>query len=147
MRPFIFVLLLFLIVSIVQAKEIEVIVGGKSYYSVDSYKAAKRGVVSPQEALPEKWDPQTEKAFKALKSVSSEDSVGHVKADFDQNWDNPSPKFNITSEELEQRLEAVADNRKEPVLVVSDNGKLRVMLLDEDKTTSALPENPNKIKP
>ena len=27
------------------------------------------------------------------------------------------------------RLEAVADNRKEPVLVVSEGGKLRVMLL------------------
>lgn len=136
----------FLIISnLAYAKEIEVIVGGKSYYSVDSYKATQRNKVTPQEAVspevvPEKADPMTIKAMKELSSISSEDSVGRVRADFDQNWDNPSPKFKIASEELQQRLESIADDRKEPVLVVSENGKLRVMLLDENKTTADLPK-------
>lgn len=132
----------FLIISnLAYAKEIEVIVGGKSYYSVDSYKATQRNKVTPQEAVPpevvpEKADPMTIKAMKELSSISSEDSVGRVRADFDQNWDNPSPKFKIASEELQQRLESIADNRKEPVLVVSENGKLRVMLLNEETANS-----------
>ncbi len=119
--------------SLAYANDIEVIIGGKSYDSMALYRAAKRDPAPSKEAMPEKLDPQTEKAVKELKSVSSEQSVGRVKADFDQNWDNPTPKFKIEAAELEQRLEALADNRKEPVLVVSENGKLRVMLLDESK--------------
>lgn len=143
MRKGLMLITLLIISNLAYAKEIEVIVGGKSYYSVDSYKATQRNKVTPQEAVspevvPEKSDPMTIKAMKELSSISSEDSVGRVRADFDQNWDNPSPKFKIASEELQQRLESIADDRKEPVLVVSENGKLRVMLLDENKTTADL---------
>ena len=129
----------FLIITMARANNIEVIIGGKSFDSIDAYRAAKRGTSSAKASTPQKLDPDNEKAFNELKFVSSEDNVSRVKADFAQNWDNPTPKFKIEEKELEQHLEAIADNRKEPVLVVSENGKLRVMLLDEGKTVKDIP--------
>ena len=129
--------ILFLFVSLISnflyATDIEVIIAGKSYDSIDSYRASKRDPTPSQKPSPEVLDKKTEQAINQLTSVSSEQSVAVVKSDFDQNWDDPTPKFTIESQELEKRLEAIADNRKEPILVVSDNGKLRVMLMNENK--------------
>lgn len=122
--------------SMVFARDIEVVIGGKSYYSMKDYRAAQRGLVAAQTPQSEKIDPVTEQAVNELKSVSLEQGISRVRTDFDQNWDNPTPKFHVEEENLEKQLEAVADNRKEPVLVVSENGKLRVMLLEENKTST-----------
>lgn len=128
-----FIVFVSLLTGFSQAKDIEVIIGGKSYYSMEAYKATREQVKHIEKQEPERIDPLTQRAYDQLSYVSSEDNVSRVKSDFAQNWDNPSPKFTIDSSELVQRLEAVADNRKEPVLVVSENGKLRVMLLNEAK--------------
>jgi hypothetical protein len=131
-RLIFFIIFLVAFSELIEAKDIEVIIGGKSYYSMDAYKATRGKVKQAELPKLEKIDPLTQRAYEELNYVSSEDNVSRVKSDFSQNWDNPSPKFTIDSSELVQRLEAVADDRKEPVLVVSEKGKLRVMLLNEE---------------
>ena len=67
--------------------------------------------------------PQTRQA---LDDISLEYAIGRVMADFDQNWENPVPGFTISTAQLEDRLRALAADRKEPVLLILGPQKLRV---------------------
>ena len=71
--------------------------------------------------------PQTAQQWQTL---GYEHGVGRVIIDFKQNWDNPVPKFTVSFDELEGRLRALAADRPEPVLLISNSNKLRVMALD-----------------
>ena len=116
-----------------KAHAIEVIIGGKTYASMEEYKLSQKSSSKAVVQSEPPMDPATEQALKKLSSQSSEEKVSKITANFEQNWDNPSPKFKVETEQLAQRLEAIADDREEPVMVVSENGKLQVMLLDEQK--------------
>ncbi|MBI4309723.1 MAG: hypothetical protein HY591_05280 [Candidatus Omnitrophica bacterium] len=66
-----------------------------------------------------------------MQAISYEHALKRVAVDFKQDWDNPMPKFTIDPYELGDRLGALVDGRKEPVLVISDSKKLRVMALKD----------------
>jgi len=144
------------------AKPVEIFISGVEYPSLEAYKASKaelkniQGVASAADEdflrakakeLGIDFDPKKVRTIafnppisvrtaEQLHAVSYEGGVGRVKADFEQNWDNPMPKFTISSGELEDRLKAVAGDRTEPVLIVSDANKLRVMALGKNKPSA-----------
>ena len=143
----------------VLAKPVEILINGVEYPSIEAYKASKaqvRNIQGPASAQDEDFlrakskelgldfDPKkvktvtlkpeiSPKVAAELKAVSYEGGVGQVKADFEQDWDNPMPKFTIDPYELGDRLGALVDSRKEPVLIISDSKKLRVMAVGKDK--------------
>jgi hypothetical protein len=134
----------------------EIYINGIRYASIQDYKAAQsrahqiKGFASPddEEFLRAKskergihFDPKQVKTITLtpapispetaakLERAGYEHGVSHVMTDFSQNWDNPVPKFTITSEEVEGRLRALVGDRREPVMIVSGNRKLRVIAL------------------
>ena len=125
---------------------IEIVVNGTSYTSIEAYKASKNGL--PKAEL-KPYKPATAKTIeltppapiskstaKTWKTIGYENSVKRVVADFEQNWDNPMPKFRIASDELEDRFKALLDGRTQPLMVVSEANKLRIMELDKNKAVS-----------
>lgn len=100
-------------------KPIEIYVNGTRYESIEAYKAS--AIVSLRETP--LLTPQTRHA---LDHISLEYAIGRVMADFDQNWDNPVPKFTISTAQLEERLRALVADRTEPVLLILGPQKLRV---------------------
>ncbi len=103
-------------------KPVEIYANGARYESIDSYKA--RTIVSLRETPPlAGLTPQTRHA---LDNISLEYAIGRVMADFDQNWENPVPKFTISAAQLEDRLRALVADRSEPVLLIAGPQKLRV---------------------
>jgi len=138
-------------------KPIEILANGVAYPSMEAYKKAHSQATSIQgsasaedeeflraktKELGVEFDPQkvktitvtpAAKARQQLQAVSYESGVGRAETGFKKEWDDPMPKFTISSGELEDRLKAVAGDRKEPVLMVADSNKLRVMALGEDK--------------
>ncbi len=103
-------------------KPIEIYANGARYESIDAYKAH---TIVPLRKTPPLagLTPQTRHA---LDGISLEYAIGRVMADFDQNWENPVPKFTISSAQLEDRLRALVADRPEPVLLISGPQKLRV---------------------
>ncbi len=100
-------------------KPIEIYANGARYESIDAYKAHTIVPLRKTSLL----TPQTRHA---LDGISLEYAIGRVMADFDQNWENPVPKFTISSAQLEDRLRALVADRPEPVLLISGPQKLRV---------------------
>jgi hypothetical protein len=134
---------------------VEIIIGGVHYASLQDYKDSLKhpqrfkGAASKEDEaflrtetkrLGIGFDPKkvrtinlapiSQQTINRLESISYEHGVGRVMTDFQQNWDNPVPKFVIKDKDLEQRLEALADGRKEPVLIVSQAHKVRIVALD-----------------
>jgi hypothetical protein len=108
--------------GILWAKPIEIYVNGARYESVDDYKA--HAIVSLRETPPlAGLTPQTRHA---LDNISLEYAIGRVMADFDQNWEDPVPKFTISAAQLEDCLRALVADRPEPVLLILGPQKLRV---------------------
>ncbi len=97
-------------------KPIEVYANGQRYGSVDDYKAH----------TPVQTSFLTLQTRHALDNISLEYAIGRVMADFDQNWENPVPKFTISAAQLEDRLRALVADRSEPVLLIAGPQKLRV---------------------
>ncbi len=103
-------------------KPIEIYVNGARYGSIEAYKA--RAIVSLRETPPlAGLTPQTRHA---LDDISLEYAIGRVMADFDQNWEDPVPKFTISTAQLEDRLRALVADRPELVLLIAGPQKLRV---------------------
>ena len=131
--------LLFLWPALVWARTpVEVVINGTDYPSFEAYQAAKehsRNAQKPDPAGHEKAAVPVAEAIgiKRLQAAGYEHGVKRVMTDFKQNWDNPAPKWIISPSELEERLGALVDGRKEPVLVVSESNKLRVTALGKDK--------------
>ena len=103
---------------------IEVIIGGVSYASIEEYR--KAGKSKDIDA-----NPKEEKAIKQLETASYEHSMNTVMTDFRQNWDDPIPKFTLKRDELAERMRALVGDRAEPVLVIAEPHKLRVMALKD----------------
>ncbi len=117
----------FLAAGLVQAAQpVEIYANGTRYDSMEAYKALKK---SPQDDVASET-----KVPAALEGISLEQAIGRVMADFKQNWDDPTPKFTISTLELEDRIRALAADRKEPVLLISKPQKLTVAAYeDQDK--------------
>jgi hypothetical protein len=75
--------------------------------------------------------PEEQKAVKLLHSASYEQGLNSVKTDFSQNWNDPVPKFNLKAQDLADQMHALAGDRSEPVLIIAEPHKLRVMALKE----------------
>ena len=143
------------------ASPVEILIGGKAYSSLQEYRASKikksiiiQGPVSDQDEQLQRaqsaqlgiaYDPKKVKTISIvskaeqlakdkLKAGGIESKIGRVTADFEQNWDHPSPKFTITTKELEGRLKAELGGRSEPIILLSDYNKLRIMALEYGKT-------------
>ena len=124
------------------AKPVEVIIRGVRYASLEAYRAAAENKAEPMHktvfiddkgAKTVTLTPISEQTEKRLQKVGYEHSLSHMVVDFKQNWDDPMPKFAISPAELEERMRAVAGDRTEPVLIISDSNKLRVMALGKEK--------------
>ena len=116
-------LLLVIWPAIVWAKTpVEVISGGVRYSSFEAYASQRSRLLQEEEA-----------GKKQLRAVSYEQGVNKVAVDFNQDLDKRDAQLPVPTSELENRLGALADGRKEPVLVVSDPKKLRVMSLEKWK--------------
>jgi len=103
-------------------KLIEIYADGARYGSIEAYKAS--AIVSLRETPPlAGLTPQTRRA---LDDISLEYAIGRVMADFDQNWENPVPKFTISTAQLEDRLRALVADHRQPVLLIAGPQKLRV---------------------
>lgn len=101
---------------------VEIYVNGVRYESIDAYKA--HTMVSLRKTPPlAGLTPQTRHT---LDNISLEYAIGRVMADFDQNWENPVPKFTISAAQLEERLRALVADRPEPILLILGPQKLRV---------------------
>ena len=117
---------------------VEIYVKGVRYHSIEEYRYSKTqkqsGLaksVQPSKPREIVVKPNASTGTKQWEVIGYEHAIGRVMADFTQNWDNPHPKFNISSQDVENRLKALLDGRREPVLIVSGDKKLRVMSFKE----------------
>lgn len=129
----VFVLGLSLLASVVLARTpVEIFINGVHYESIEAYRA---GAKTEKET-------DNPKVKSTNNDISKWDSIGYehgmrmVLSDFRQDWDNPIPKFEVTAEDLEERIRALVEDRREPVLFISDSNKLRVMALKGDQSST-----------
>ncbi len=129
MRYLILFILMLMPSSVWAASSIDVFINGVHYPSIEAYHRSQ-----VQGQIKDKDHPliSTQTAGQ-LKSVGIEQGVGKVIVDFTQDWQNPMPKFVIAPHELEEHIKALVDGRKEPVLIVTGDNKLRVMGLKSDQ--------------
>lgn len=120
------------------ADKIEVFTNGGYYPSIEAYKASKEP--KSADVLKERVPSSVQKITQVIsdatakewKMVGIEHGVGQVVVDFNQDWENPVPKFKIEPRDLQGRMESLLDGRKAPVLVVAGDNKLRVMELKRE---------------
>ena len=126
--------LLFMSTAPCAASEIEIFINGVRYPSIEAYRASKEPKAQEKVVRidPIKGETITEAAAKQWRLVGVEHAVGRVMVDFTQNWNDPLPKFKIEPRELEDRIKSLVDGRKAPVLIVSQDHKLRVMELKRE---------------
>ncbi len=62
-----------------------------------------------------------------INQINVDGNLGRIVADFTQTWDKPQAVFNIDEQDLPNRLEALAEGRTQPVLVISKPHHMRVM--------------------
>ena len=105
---------------------IEVYVNGARYDSVEDYKALRKSPQDDVAKVKARTIVLAPDVSRALDKISVEPAIGRVMADFKQNWDDPAPKFTISTAELEDRIRALVADRKEPVLLISQPQKLTV---------------------
>lgn len=126
-------------------KPIEVVAGGVSYTSMEEYRNARtakiahkrifkaKDKVKPLKHLIKPADPKsaiTPEISKRLRLMGYENGLNKVQIDFKQNWNQPGVRFIIPRDELEDRLKAVGEGRKEPLLFIADGKTVRVMALE-----------------
>ncbi len=136
-----------------KAAPIEIYAAGKRYGSMEEYrnrdvavqevKNTPQQVEDIQEAakvLGINVDPSKVKTIEVkagvspqtqdkLKLVALDDDVDGAIADFKQNWNNPQAQPLASSEQLEDKIREAIGDQKDPVLLISDHGKMRIMAL------------------
>ena len=144
-----------------EAESVEIVAGGVKYPSMKAYKDLGTdlktiyGVASRQDeellrsqsqALRIPFDSRTVKTvtlagptsinpetLRALEAIGQEGPLRQAVVDFKQSWENPVPEMTIDLGELEDRLEAVAADRQEPVLLISQANRIRVLSLKKGR--------------
>ncbi len=119
-----------LVEPLAAAGPVEIIVRGVRYDSIQDYKTNADKAKSVKSQIID-LKPGEEKAIKQLQVAGYEHGMNTVMTDFTQNWDDPMPKFMLKRDELAERMRALAGDRTEPVLVIAEPKKLRVMALKD----------------
>ncbi len=118
------------------AGAVEVVVNGVQYPSMVAYKASKeRGQTTAGLSAKTTLTPVSSGIAKLLNSIGYEDSVKNVKDDFEQNRSIPTVEYRISANQLGDRLEELLDGRPDPLMVVAESNKLRVVELDGKPTS------------
>jgi len=86
--------------------------------------------VDPQKIKTIAIKPQlSEETADKLAAISANGDLPNVVADFEQGWDNPQPHNTVSADQLGEKIRAAVGDRKEPVLLISDPKKMRIMAL------------------
>ena len=104
------------------AKDIEIYAGGKRYASWEDYQGLKLTLKDTQDT-----------GAKQVESLSIDSGVGHLKVNFEQTWDHPDPSLVISPAELEDKIYAAVGAHEEPLILMADPKRLRLMALIDDK--------------
>ncbi len=140
-----------------KAAPIEIYAGGRRYASIEEYKnrdlkvqevkntteqskeieetAKTLGInvdlkkVKTIEVGP-KVSPETQEKLKSVALDGNVDeAIADFKRNFKQNWNNPQAQSLVSSELLEDKIREAIGDQKDPILLISDHGKMRIMAL------------------
>ncbi len=109
---------------------IEIYAAGKRFDSFEDYqKGRQNGNMKLTGPIEEKRhapliSPQVRQK---LEKVSYNGGVYHVVVDFEQNWQNPKPRFILDANELGQAIRETMAGQQKPVLLISNPQKIRMM--------------------
>lgn len=112
---------------------IEIYVNGHKYGSFEAYLASKKTVAAnvPVSQKPKGLSDLTLHKFYVL---SVEHGVVDALEDFYENWgqlDNPMPR-KISSEQLQEAIQEAVSASKDPKLLISEPGKVRIMSMSSE---------------
>jgi hypothetical protein len=126
-------ILLYSVLSLQAAHaEIEIISAGRKFDSFADYQKIEKKKALLMEQLAQGKEPAEPAAppdpdQQKMTNASYNQGVHRVVVKFDQNWENPKPRFIIGSEELEYSIQEAMENQHQPTLLISDSKKLRIM--------------------
>ncbi len=128
-------LILFFLISIVFPSHaaIEIYAGGKHFDSFEDYQASHRSNLLDHMKLSGPIQESRQAPFisrevrRKLDKISYNSGVYHVIVDFQQNWQNPKPRFIMDAQELQDVLQETIEGQQGPVLLISDPKKMRIM--------------------
>ncbi len=109
---------------------IEIYAAGKHFDSFEDYqKSRQKGNMKLTGPIEERRHaPLIPKQVRQkLEKVSYNGGVYHVVVDFGQNWQNSKPRFILDADELGQAVRETMADRQEPMLLISDPQKMRMM--------------------
>ncbi len=132
---------------------IEVYAAGKYFRSFEEYKKSRErallgnmklaGPVSEHQQAPfisgqvqKEWD-----------KIGYNSGVHHVVVDFQQNWQNPKPRFIVDADQLQGAIREAMENRQEATLLISDPKKMRILSYATQKNPSANPDIEDRQRP
>ncbi|MBI3602018.1 MAG: hypothetical protein HY209_03900 [Candidatus Omnitrophica bacterium] len=101
---------------------IEIYAAGQHFDSFEDYQKSRQNNLEPLHAplIPGQVRQKLEK-------VSYNDGIDHVVVDFQQDWQNPKPRFILDADELEQAIRETMGDQQQPMLLISDPQKMRMM--------------------
>lgn len=128
-------LILFFLISIVFPSHaaIEIYAGGKRFDSFEDYQASRQNNLPDHMKLSGPIRDSRQAPFisrevrQKLEKISYNSGVHHVIVDFQQNWQNPKPRFIMDDQELQDVLQETIEGQQGPVLLISDPKKMRIM--------------------
>ncbi len=154
------VALLALPINVEAGKPVEIFVAGERYETLEAYKAAvfqkKRDALKQQQelagdakALGVDIDPKKIKTITIkpaisaqtatkLQLASADNGLQKLLVDFKQNSKKPNLQKFVSPQELEDKIRETVSSTKNPVLLISEQGKMRIMTLtpkDKQKIT------------
>ena len=114
---------------------IEVYSGGKHFKSFDDYKRRQQDKLSDHMKLSGPIQDFRRAPFispqvrQKLDRISYDKDVHHTVVDFQQNWQNPKPRFVMDAQEVAEALEKTMEGQSGAMLLISDPQKMRIMSL------------------
>lgn len=153
MKIFLNFILLALLVGVPCAwAEIEIYSAGRHFNSFEDYQRVTQGIQPapqvPSGAVSQNKVPVLEPGQQKLIKMSYNNGVRHVVVNFDQNWQNPKPRFIVGEDELQYTIQEALENHHGPAILISDPKKLRILSfksqISSRGTTENLDKTPNK---
>ena len=119
---------------------IEVFSAGKYFPSFEEYKQDHQNKASQQIKLtgpitePRQVPLIAKKVRAEIDKISYDKKVDQVVVDFQKNRENPKPRFIMDDQELEDSIREAMEKQQDPVLVISDPGKMRILSVAQHNT-------------
>ncbi len=123
MNIFLFIFLSLFFNTQLSQGAIEIYSAGKRFDSFEDYKKP----VTDSAPQTKQTDSILDSGQQRLDKISYNSGVSHMMTNFVQGWKSPRPRFIVDSDELQYTIQEAMQNQQQPILLISDPDKLRIM--------------------